>query len=199
MSHSLTHDGLKRELAGRLRRWVKYAWDFESLGYRQMFDHRTDYTNAVATEVEHRGDLPSGKDKCRTDVELELPPETLPDVLAFEIKMSTADAKNWFTQRQDYTAAGLLPAIVMPKRIAYQLAPHQDQTLQDSYVVVDEREHEWYWQHMATPPEIDRQFTVADPLETYDECPECGCWTRTKDGAVIRCANCSWSHITTDD
>jgi len=190
MQAALTHDRIQRQLRKKLRRYVKFAWDSNLNGIQWMYDDRHDVLNAVSTECEHTGSLPSGKDYCRTDVELKLPDETL----AFEIKTSTNDAKKWFTQRQDYRATGLSPAIVLTKETAYKMTPHVGDTLESSYIAIDRRDHTYHWNHESTPPGIDTQFDVSDPISPHDYCPECGCWTNST-GHSVNCVNCDWRHF----
>jgi len=170
-----THRTIQRQLKSKLERCLRYG-GFE------------DADASVSTEVTHEAqDLPSEKSSCRTDVELRLPNETL----AFEIKMSKSDCVNWFTQRRDYRYVGLSPVLVVSKKLAFYLAPHHKKTLSGSYVVWDEYESDWFWQHDCVPNGVRSEFSVSDPITFVDECPECGCWTKA-DYPVIHCANCHW-------
>jgi len=188
VGQALTHDRIQRQMRERLKRYAQFAYDSELEGYESAFESRQRVKDAVRTETKHSSSLPSGKDYCRTDVELSLPAETL----AFEIKTSTSDARNWFTQREDYRSAGLTPGLVIPERTAYKLTPHASDVLCDSYIVINERNRDYHWNHATVPAGIDTQFTVNDPIQFYDECPECGCWTKSP-GYSVSCANCNWS------
>ena len=190
MSIAITHDRIQRQMRKRLKGYAQFAYDSGLEGYASAYETRQAVKEAVTTEKSHNGRLPSGKDYCRTDVELDLPGETL----AFEIKTSTSDAKNWFTQREDYRSIGLTPALVIPQRTAYKLTPHLSDVLRDSYIIINERDRDYYWNHATTPDGIDTQFTVGDPIDCYDKCPECGCWTSST-GYSISCTNCNWSEF----
>jgi len=194
MSLGLTHDRIQRQLRERLKRYAQFAYDSGLEHYPFVYESRQAVKEAVTTEKTHDVTVPSGKDYCRTDVELDLPRETL----AFEIKTSTSDAKNWFTQRKDYRSLGLKPALVIPQRTAYKLTPHLSDTLRDSYIIINEQSRDYYWNHASTPEGIDTQFTVGDPMECYDKCPDCGCWTKST-GYTVSCTNCRWSEFVQDN
>jgi len=172
-----THDATQRHLQHRLLNCLERSRVPES-----------DWS--LSEEVTHKeGDLPSGKSRCRVDVELDAEASSF----AFEVKMSKSDCMNWFTQRRDYSYLGLTPVLVTTLSVAFKLAPHYEETLSESYIILDTRSHDWYWP--SIPGDMFKsQFDPSEPFSPTDNCPECGCWTKAK-LPVIRCANCNWNRL----
>jgi hypothetical protein len=177
MYSGVSHDATERDLRNRLHHCLEYSTVPASKW-------------SVAEEVTHSdSELPSGKSRCRVDVELNVRDSPY----AFEVKMSKSDCVNWFTQRRDYRAIGRTPVLVTTLSVAFKLAPHYNETLSDSYIILDTRDNEWYWPSM--PDKVFKsKFTPEEPFTPTDQCPECGCWTTAK-LPVIRCANCDWSRL----
>jgi hypothetical protein len=176
----LRHDEIKRKLERKLNHALN-----ETDGW------------SVDTEVTHKSNLPSNKSRCRTDVELEF----LEHNIAFEVKMSVSDAKNWYTQRIDYDYLGMTPTLVTTLNTAVKLAPHQYRTLGENHIIIDTKDGGWYWKNDVPVPYkyIQLEFESAQAFEFVDQCPECGCWTDSAKSAwSIYCANCDW-RVAVDD
>lgn len=172
------HDTIKHQLARELRSYARYHEQVAGL----------ESPPRVEKEVTHHSDsLPSEKSTCRSDIELEVNDT----VYAFEVKMSEADLKNWFLQRQDYIFVGLEPVLVLSETLAYEIAPHQEKTLRDSYVVYT-NDKEWWWNAKTEPANIEKVFETDKSVSIVDQCPYCKAWTECR-FPVVQCVSCDWS------
>jgi len=181
----LSHSEIEDKLVRKLERMMKKR----GLGYNG--EKRDGYSDEsyVETETTHKDDnLPSGKQRCRVDVEW----KTTDRVYAFEVKRGKQDLKKWFTQRRDYNHLGMQPVLVLSEELCYQIIPHQEKTLKPGYVAFDERKNAWHWGCSTNPPNVEEEFKIGDTLEYISECPKCGCWVDSS-GVVVDCKNCNWS------
>ena len=138
-----------------------------------------------------RGDLPSGKSRCRADLALTLPSTgSFPGCrYAFEVKVTPSDVKNWPVQRRDYRSQGYDPVLVVPKTLPVEIAPgHRLVTGSDHIIAHD---YDFYWP-AAGLPGLGDYFEMTSPIgDIPDWCPECGYRLEYRPDS-IRCDACVW-------
>lgn len=191
---SPSHRRLQTRLESTLQEWIKR--DRRELCSDSEDDINGAHREFTALERQFDPPLPSGKNKCRADVVLEIPAESVngftvrPDVrYAFEIKTSLSDLQSYPTQASDYRSKGYTPVLVTPERLIYRTHPNTQRWRGEDLVV--HSSGSFYWLVDYEPPNIDSHFETDDPLTIVKKCPECGYQTRYSDGEFV-CDDCGW-------